>query len=267
MRPTHYSKYDVESIILTNKQDLKSAHPRYITIIDNFIEKDDLQILDELCRYNKDSWWYEKIPCMDFIEHTSGEYRELCMKYAVDFQRNRGHQLLDKYMDKAKKVISYEVGHQVVPIFNFNRHQTLSGGFCPGHTDSEGIGPNGISYLVDYSPMHIYEPSLIDISANIYINNDYDGGQLYFEAYDIEITHTPGQLVFFPGSVEYNHGVRKISNGTRWNLITHFARPKLITMHSAIHNMYSKLSDEQRASFPLEWNDGYAHRGSTGENP
>lgn len=245
----------------------ESAHPERIVVVDSFVEEEDLAVIDDLCRNNHEKWWYEKIPSKEYIEHTSGAYKDLCNKYAQDWQNHRGHLLLDKYMAKARDLISYEVGHKVVQIFDFNRHQTLCGGFCPGHTDAEGFSPRGIDYLVDYSPMHLYEPSLIDISANIYVNNDYEGGQLYFEAYGIEIQHTPGQLVFFPGSVEYNHGVRKITEGTRWNLITHFARPKLITMHSAMHNMYVAMTDEQRAAFPAEWNTDHVHRGVTGENP
>lgn len=233
-----------------------------IRIFDNFVEKEDLSIIDNLCRTVRDDakWWSEKCPCPEYIEHTLGKYRELCKEY--EYSTDSIHPLLLKYMKKLQDLASYELGRKLVPIFNFNRHETLEGGWCPGHTDSEGMGPNGIMYTVDYSPNHCYEPSIIDISANIYINDDYEGGELCFPEYGIQIKHTPGQLVWFPGGHEFIHSVNHITSGTRWNLITHLARPKLIQMHSMIHNLYNELTEEQKNKFPREWNDGVWHPGS-----
>lgn len=236
------------------------CNPANIRIFDDFVDKEDLKTIDNLCRNQKEQWWHNKCPSPEFISFTSGKYRDLCERNG-DKTKDK-HPLLYKYMDKLIKLASYELGRQLVPMFHFSKHETLSGGWCPGHTDSESMGPDGISYIVDYSPLHWYEPSLIDVSANIYVNDDYDGGELVFQDYDISIKHKPGQLVWFPGGHEFIHGVNKISNGTRWNLITHLTRPKLIVMNSIIHNMYSLLTDDQKTHFPREWRNSEWHPGS-----
>jgi hypothetical protein len=236
------------------------CNPSNIRIFNNFVDKEDLKVIDSLCRNSNEQWWHNKCPSLEFTEFTSGSYRRLCESNG-DRAKDK-HPLLYKYMDKLIDLASYELGRQLVPMFHFSKHETVSGGWCPGHTDSEGISSGSVSYMVDYSPLHWYEPSLIDISANIYVNDDYDGGELVFPEYDIAIKHQAGQLIWFPGGHEFIHGVNKIENGTRWNLITHLTRPKLIVMNNIIHNMYSCLSDKQKSYFPAEWANGSWHPGS-----
>ena len=244
------------------------ASPSHIRVFNDFIEPEDLAVLDDLCRNKSDDkWWNEKsVPTEDYISAALGAYKEQCATVRREWGNPNFHPLLEKYMVKLKQMISYETGHQLVPIFDFCRMETAVGGFCPGHTDSEGIGPTGTAFLPEYSPLHVYEPNLIDMSANIYVNNDFVGGQLHFEQYGITIEHVPGQLVWFPGSHEYMHGVHAIESGSpRWNIITHFARPKLIQLHSNAYNMYSELTDEQKEKFPAEWNvDTHMPRGARG---
>jgi hypothetical protein len=244
---------------------MNKASPDNIKVFEGFMDPDHVEVIHELCKNSLDNlhaseWWYNKFPGPEYTENAIGEYKRKC-ELGLQHYHQEKNPLLKFYIDKVTDLISYEAGRTVVPIFNFNRHQTLSGGICPGHTDSEAYSHEGVSYLPEYSPNHLYEPAIIEFSANIYINNDYDGGSLYFPDYDITINHTPGQLVFFPGTLQYNHAVHKVENGTRWNLLTHFARPKLIQMHSIIHNLWSVLTDEQKSMFPESWNDGPQPRG------
>jgi hypothetical protein len=50
----------------------------------------------------------------------------------------------------------------------------------------------------------------------IYLNDEYEGGSIYFPQWDIEITPKPRTLAFFPGTLDYMHGVRPITNGMRY---------------------------------------------------
>jgi hypothetical protein len=252
-----------------------TASPEHIRVFDNFVEPEDLAILDALCRESVnysddhgeyDKWWYHKLPSNEYVKYTHGAYKDLCSE-SMEYPPGRNiHPLVDKYTNKLAEYASYHCGHKLVPIFGLNRHQTLEGGYCPGHQDAEALNAGEGEYLPEYAPHHVFEPCLIDTSANIYINDDYEGGKLTFEHYGIEITHTPGQLVLFPGSLEYNHGVGVITKGTRWNLLTHLARPKIIQMHSHIYNLFSALSEEEKSKYPKSWRSGEAARGTLGEN-
>lgn len=72
-----------------------------------------------------------------------------------------------------------------------------------------------------YLPAHIdgneriAKPS-ITIGALIYLNDEYDGGELYFPEYNIQIKPKTGDLVIFP--CHFLHEVKKISNGERYTL-------------------------------------------------
>jgi len=253
---------------------METASPEHIKVINNFVEPEDLKILDELCRSSvdyddfkgNDKWWFHKKPGPEYIKHTSGAYKQLCLDSMEQPYGKNVHPLLLKYMKKLEKVASYETGHKLVPMFGFNRHQTLEGGFCPGHQDAEAEKNGEGEYLPEYAPHHTFEPCLIDTSANIYINAEYEGGQLEFEHYGIRIEHTPGQLVIFPGALEYMHGVTQLTKGTRWNLITHLARPKVVEMHSLIYNLYNELGEDKQSLFPEDWRNRQDPRGTLGEH-
>jgi hypothetical protein len=55
-----------------------------------------------------------------------------------------------------------------------------------------------------------------DIAGLFYLNDDYDGGELYFPRQGIEFKPKPGGAYFFPGDRFYIHGVREITSGMRY---------------------------------------------------
>lgn len=57
-----------------------------------------------------------------------------------------------------------------------------------------------------------------DLSSLIYINDDYDGGEIFFPQHDIEINPSAGDAVFFPGDKFYLHGVNEIKNNNRFTI-------------------------------------------------
>ena len=63
-----------------------------------------------------------------------------------------------------------------------------------------------------------------DIATLIYLNDDYAGGEIYFPDYGISIKPTAGDLVCFPDTPEYIHGVTAILSGTRYTSPRWFTR-------------------------------------------
>lgn len=80
------------------------------------------------------------------------------------------------------------------------------GDYQPPHADKEQ--PDGSP-----NPFPFY-----DLSSLIYINNDYEGGEIFFPQHDIELKPSPGDAVFFPGDRNYLHGVNKIESGMRFTI-------------------------------------------------
>ena len=63
-----------------------------------------------------------------------------------------------------------------------------------------------------------------DIATLIYLNDDYLGGEIYFPDYDISIKPEAGDLVSFPDTPDFVHGVRTILSGTRYTAPRWFTR-------------------------------------------
>ena len=55
-----------------------------------------------------------------------------------------------------------------------------------------------------------------DIASIFYINNDYEGGELYFPLQGIEFKPKARAAYFFPGDMNFIHGVRPVLNGCRY---------------------------------------------------
>lgn len=77
------------------------------------------------------------------------------------------------------------------------------GGYYGKHTD-------------DFSKMHRI------VSGLIYLNDDYEGGELYFNELDVKIKPKAGSIVLFPSNFVYAHECLKITKGTKYAVVTWF---------------------------------------------
>lgn len=49
-----------------------------------------------------------------------------------------------------------------------------------------------------------------------YVNDNYEGGELFFPDYDLKIKPKSNSLIMFPGNENYVHGVHEVSEGFRY---------------------------------------------------
>jgi hypothetical protein len=93
------------------------------------------------------------------------------------------------------------------------------GTFQKPHADKE-LHEDGVAGMPNDFPHY-------DIASLFYINDDYEGGELYFPLQGIQIKPKSGAAYFFPGDKEYIHGVTEITSGMRytcpffWNILEH----------------------------------------------
>lgn len=71
-------------------------------------------------------------------------------------------------------------------------------GYLPAHQD-QGVSTRVLSVL-------------------LYLNNDYEGGELEFKQSNIKIKPEPGSVLFFPSNFLYIHEVHPITKGPRYAL-------------------------------------------------
>jgi hypothetical protein len=69
------------------------------------------------------------------------------------------------------------------------------------------------------------DPS-IKYATILYLNDDYVAGELFFSNKSLELKPKPGTLVFFPGTDEFNHGVRHVGKGPIRYVLVGFIKVK-----------------------------------------
>ena len=66
-----------------------------------------------------------------------------------------------------------------------------------------------------------------DLASLFYLNDDYEGGELYFPNQGIKFKPKKGAAYFFPGDMNFIHGVTEIKSGIRytcpffWTILEH----------------------------------------------
>jgi len=75
------------------------------------------------------------------------------------------------------------------------------------------------------------------VGCVLYLNSDYRGGEIYFPQQDITVKPDPGTLVWFPGTSEYLHGVKAITEGFRLTIASFWG-----TQPPHIHWLYNHTS-------------------------
>jgi len=60
-----------------------------------------------------------------------------------------------------------------------------------------------------------------DITCVVYLNDDYEGGEIYFPFFDVVKKPTAGDILMYPGSWKYLHGVHPVS-GNRYAIVIWF---------------------------------------------
>ena len=58
------------------------------------------------------------------------------------------------------------------------------------------------------------------VSAIVYLNNDYEGGQVEFTNFKVKIKPEPGMLLLFPSNYAYTHIAHPVISGTKYALVT-----------------------------------------------
>lgn len=184
------------------------CNPENIYRVKNFLSKDDINYF--LNYFNSTNFNQNTQRCM----HTP-----LSNEYIFDETR--------QYLNRVVEKITYSFGYSFSDLSGTSFRKWFPGEYQDPHSDCEAI-----FYVDEYDTARMTEINnftsvFIECAALTYLNNDYTGGELYFPNYDIIIKPEPGELIFFPGTEHYVHGVRKITSGNRYVMQNFLSTPKL----------------------------------------
>jgi predicted 2-oxoglutarate/Fe(II)-dependent dioxygenase YbiX len=92
-------------------------------------------------------------------------------------------------------------------------HYGEGGHYIP-HVDAETL-------YTDEAGLELWEKTLDrDISVVYFLNDDFDGGELFFPNLDLLIQPAAGTLICFPSDHNYIHGVKPVTSGRRYSVVT-----------------------------------------------
>lgn len=58
------------------------------------------------------------------------------------------------------------------------------------------------------------------VSAILYLNSDFEGGEVEFVNFNIKIKPEPGMLLIFPSNYAYTHIAHPVTSGTKYAIVT-----------------------------------------------
>ena len=196
------------------------SSPDNIVTLENFMTQEELEYLDTFAK-NNTAW-----------DVTESHYNEdgVCI-YDASYWENRVAtentlNATDKKIVEVIKGMQARLKVEVDKFFRVDAKPTsaalvrwLPGQLQMPHADKElhegdqRGKPNDFPYY--------------DIAGLFYLNDDYEGGELYFPLQRIQFKPKRGAAYFFPGDMNYIHGVTEITSGIRytspffWTIMSH----------------------------------------------
>jgi predicted 2-oxoglutarate/Fe(II)-dependent dioxygenase YbiX len=67
-----------------------------------------------------------------------------------------------------------------------------------------------------------------NLSALLYLNDGYTGGELHFMNESISFKPKPGSLIFFQGDADKPHKVKEVLSGNRYNIVSFYEPVEIV---------------------------------------
>ena len=99
------------------------------------------------------------------------------------------------------------------------------GGFYQAHADADSYDPERRRW---------YHHLDRDISVLLYLNEEFEGGDLQFPYFDFRIRPRPGMLVWFPSDARYFHRANPVESGTRYAVVSWAALSDTEKLHDGL---------------------------------
>lgn len=176
----------------------KIVHKDDIVEFKNFLSKEECDLLIAYYDSSMESWqetcFYNARVMDPIAPMEKGIYVDINEKYFADL-RDRLSNIAEEVFDKKVKNLS------------LSAHKWLPGAFASDHSDNSEL---------DGTPNAWRENKLVTI---IYLNDNYEGGHLYFRDHNISIAPDAGSMICFDVGIDNVHGVTEIESGDRYTML------------------------------------------------
>ena len=212
------------------KTDQPRSVPAGIGIVPEFLDASTCERMRQFAEASS----AERLKVMDLERSTPDKVVRV-----LDDRRVTERVEISEHQDEVDGWVRTALDRHIVPIVGrefawFEQPQMLKytpGGKYQAHADSDNYHPEE----------GVWKKALDrDVSLLIYLNNDYEGGSLYFGYFDFTIQPRAGMLVFFPSDSRYKHEARSVTAGVRFAVVSWAAfedEPRVLTQppEHAVH--------------------------------
>lgn len=165
-----------------------------IHVVEDFISENESQILN--CYIRTNTIWAKS------QTHENWEDRVHNVNLFSDCEaKNTAQTIIDRVGLKIEEVLNVKLADNQPSIVRW----------LPGN----GQAPHADKQLPDGSP-NLYPQN--DIASLVYLNDDYEGGDIWFPNQNISIKPNKSSLIFFPGDLNFLHGVTPVKNRVRYTM-------------------------------------------------
>lgn len=161
-----------------------------IKVVPNFLTKEEIDfVLRDI----------ETRPSITFVSQKDNEGNALThmTKYNGILDK---YKIIDRCIEEISKSYGIEKEKVVAKEETLGVVKWIEGTYLDLHVDDLG-------YVTDnHLPVHIY------------LNDDYEGGEINFETHNLSFKPNYGEFIVFPGNMYYPHEVKKVLSGVRYTL-------------------------------------------------
>ncbi|MDX1811736.1 MAG: 2OG-Fe(II) oxygenase [Gammaproteobacteria bacterium] len=188
----------------------KREEPYGVLIVPEFI---DCETLKAICDF-ADQQKGEPLQVIDEEKSTPGNIVKKVDKRRVSelvqlkqFDKLINDKVREAYLKYAPAFFKTDIEWYERP--HLMRYQ--AGGYYQGHADSENINPelNAWEKVIDR-----------DVSLLLYLNDAYEGGELFFNKFNYRLKPKAGMLVMFPSDHRYMHTAETVYEGIRYAVVS-----------------------------------------------
>jgi uncharacterized protein YeeX (DUF496 family) len=170
-----------------------------VILVENFLTKEEIDVFINLAiSTNEDGWRQEYL----------NNLKQFCMK-------KFGRDDVDNLVKEGKFEITSNWDDKIISTNSLEESRTITKRLIDILDTTELVVPGFGSIQRQYEgvPLKSHtdqhtDPS-IEYASIIYLNDNYNGGEFYFVNKNFEIKPKPGSLLIFPGTQEFEHGVKE----------------------------------------------------------
>jgi hypothetical protein len=201
---------------------------------------------------------------INYYESSTEDWQETCfynarvMDPSAPMSKNIYPEINNNFFNSLRdklSLLSEEVFEKRVKNLSLSAHKWLPGAFASDHSDNSEL---------DGTPNAWRENKLVTI---IYLNDDYEGGNLYFRDHGISIAPETGSMICFDVGIENVHGVTTIESGDRYTMLLSWDFADSVYPSEYFVEKEKELEDTRIAQEKQreEWKKGNIHAGPISE--